>query len=559
MFIPTTIEEANERGWHGFDIILVSADTYIDSPLIGVSVIGHLLMDAGYRVGIIAQPDTKSGADITRLGEPYLFWGVSGGSVDSLVSNYTATRKKRMNDDLTPGGLNTLRPDRAVISYVNLIRRHFKNTAQIVIGGIEASLRRIAHYDYWDDKIRRSIIFDAKADILVYGMGERAVLDLASRLKSGRDVQNIRGTCVISDKKADGYEELPAFEAVAGSKRAFIEMYRLFFRHNASDKSAGLIQRHGSRYLIHHPPSLPLSSSELDRVHGLPYERDVHPYYKKLGAVRGLETVQFSITTHRGCFGGCNYCAIAVHQGAQITCRTEASILKEARSFLRHPSFKGIISDIGGATANMYGMFCPKMDTKGACTDKCCLYPGICKSLKISHKRLTKLLVRLRSIPGIKKAFVASGIRYDLVTADRNAGEAYLDEIVKHHVSGQLKVAPEHCVGAVLSLMARPSIKSLLAFKDRFDRLSQKYGKKQYLTYYLIAAHPGSTIQDMRELKQFTRKELHLVPEQVQIFTPGPSTLSALMYHTGIDPFTGKKIFVEKTIHGKEKQKKIMF
>ena len=558
MFIPTTIEEANERGWKRFDIILVIGDAYIDSPFMGASIIGHVLLDAGYRVGIIAQPDMKSGIDIGRLGEPLFFWGVSGGSVDSLISNYTATGKKRMGDDLTPGGRNNRRPDRAVIAYTNLIRRHFKNTAPIVIGGIEASLRRIAHYDYRDNSIRRSVIFDAKGDILVYGMGERAALELAGRLKTGLVITEVPGICYISDKKIENYIELPSFEAVSSDKMKFQDMYDIFYRNNDPVKAVGLVQKHGNRYLIHNPPARPLSEGELDRVHGLPYERDLHPYYKSRGGVRALDTIRFSITTHRGCFGGCNYCAITVHQGISVVSRSEKSILKEVRAFTKHPAFKGIISDVGGATANMYGISCKKMTARGACADRSCLAPKICSGLQINHQRQISLLRSIRKVPGIKKAFVASGIRHDLVMADRKAGESYLSEIVRFHVSGQLKVAPEHCMGRVLGLMGRPPAESLIAFRDLFSRLSRRFKKKQYLTYYFIAAHPGCTHEDMIALKKFAAQDLHLLPEQVQIFTPAPLTWSALMYYTGIDPFTGNKIFVERDRKKKEEQKRAL-
>jgi uncharacterized radical SAM protein YgiQ len=558
LFIPASIEEASARGWKRFDVILVSGDAYIDAPSAGVSVIGHVLMHAGYRVGIIAQPDTGSDRDIAGLGEPLLYWGVSSGSVDSLISNYTATGKKRMNDDLTPGGKNTRRPDRAVIAYANLIKRRFKRTAPIVIGGIEASLRRMAHYDYRDDGIRRSILFDSKADILVYGMGERAALELAGCMASGGDWRDIPGICYISTERKKGYTELPPFEAVAADNKEFRDMLQTLYRNSDSACGVGMVQEHGSRFLIHNPPSPPLSARELDRVYELPYERDVHPVCKKMGRVRALDTVRFSIITHRGCFGGCNFCAIAAHQGSRITSRSEDSICREAESFTRHPAFKGIISDIGGATANMYGMGCRKMETEGACGGRRCLYPGVCGSMKISHRRQIDLLRRIRAIPGVKKAFIASGVRHDLVLADGTSGEEYLSEIVLHHVSGQLKVAPEHSVGRVLGLMGKPRVESLIEFRSLFNRMSRRARKKQYLTYYLIAAHPGCTLKDMAALRGFVHAKLRLSPEQVQIFSPAPSTWSSFMYHAGEDPFTGEKIFVERNNWEKERQKRVL-
>lgn len=558
MFIPTTMEEAGALGWDRFDIILITGDTYIDSPYLGTAVIGRVLMDAGYRVGIIAQPDTGSAADITRLGEPRLFWGVSSGSVDSLVSNYTATGKRRLQDDLTPGGKNTRRPDRAVIVYTNLIRQHFKDTVPIVIGGIEASLRRVAHYDFRDDKIRRSLLFDAKADILAYGMAERTVTELAACLKSGKDFHGVRGLCYIAGYTISDYIKLPSFESVSQDKNEFMKMSRVFFGNCDPLSARGMVQKHGDRYLVHNPPAVPLSSEELDHVYELPYERDVHPYYKKTGSVRALDTIRFSITTHRGCFGGCNFCSIAVHQGSEIVSRSEESVIREAKSFTKHPAFRGIIADIGGPTANMYGMLCKHMARKGICADRRCLGEYVCRVMSISHKSQISLLRKIRRVPGVRKAFVASGIRHDLVMADTVAGEEYLSEIVKHHISGQLKIAPEHCVDRVLDLMGKPSADVLLAFRDLFVRLNRQQRKKQFLTYYLIAAHPGSTLNHMKALRSFVQRELHLEPEQVQIFTPLPSTWSTVMYYTGRDPFDGRDIFVERNNAEKEKQKRAL-
>ena len=558
MFIPTTMEEAKTLGWDRFDVILVSGDTYIDSPYMGVAVIGHILMESGYRVGIIAQPDVRDGRDITRLGEPVLFWGLSSGSVDSLVSNYTASGKKRIQDDLTPGGKNVRRPDRAIIVYTNLIRQHYKDTVPIVIGGIEASLRRIAHYDFRDDRVRRSILFDAKADILVYGMGERAVRELAERLKNGGDIRGIRGTCHLSGTAVQDFIELPSYERAAGNKEQFVTMSRLFFGNCEPVGGRGMVQKHGDRYLVHNPPAEPLSSEELDRLYELEYERDLHPYYKKMGEARALDTIRFSITTHRGCFGGCNFCSIAVHQGRGIVSRSEASIIREAKNFVRDPAFRGVIADVGGPTANMYGMLCKTMARRGPCADRRCLGDYVCRSMSVSHRSQVGLLRKIRNIPGIRMAFVASGIRHDLVMADRDAGEEYLSELVRHHVSGQLKVAPEHCVDRVLDCMGKPSVESLLLFRDLFNRLNKQHKKKQFLTYYLIAAHPGCTLDHMKHLRGFAREELHCDPEQVQIFTPLPSTWSTVMYYTGRNPFTGGTIFVERNTAEKEKQKRAM-
>ena len=558
MFLPTTREGIKKRGWESLDIILITGDTYIDSPNIGAAVIGNVLAKAGYKVGIIAQPDVNSGDDITRLGEPELFWGITAGSVDSMVANYTALKKKRRSDDFTPGGKNTRRPDRATIAYANLIRRHFKNTKPLVLGGIEASLRRIAHYDYWDDSVRRSLLFDAKADILIYGMGEKAVVEIAEKMSHNEDVRDIKGICYISKESRERYLLLPSYEDAKKDKEKFIEMFRLFYENNDPITAQGLCQKQDTRYLIQNPPSPYPSEKELDEIHDMQFERDVHPYYKKQGIVRALDTIKFSVTTHRGCYGECNFCAIAVHQGRTISSRSAASILREVKALSMMPCFKGYIADVGGPTANMYGIECEKKLSKGSCKDKRCLYPARCKQLKVDHSRQRELLRQIRDIPEIKKAFIASGLRYDMIMDDAVCGTAYLRDVVEHHVSGQLKIAPEHTEDTVLKRMGKPGKKYLQAFKEAFDSMNKKLGKKQFLTYYLIAAHPGCDEQAMKKLKEFTVRELKINPEQVQVFTPAPSTYSTLMYYTGKDPFTGERLFVEKDMKKKERQKEII-
>lgn len=545
-FLPVTREEMHARGWDDLDVILVSGDSYIDSPYIGVSVIGRVLEHAGFRLGVIAQPDTHSPDDISRLGEPRLFWGVTGGSVDSMVANTTASRKKRHEDDYTPGGRNNRRPDRASIVYTNLIRRYFKATAPVVLGGIEASLRRVAHYDYWSDSIRRSILFDAKADYLLYGMADDSVIALAEALRAGREVNALRGLCYISHILPDGYLELPSFEEASADKHAFIRMFNVFYQNNDPINARGMAQRHGDRMLVHNPPAENLTTQRLDEIYGLPYTYDQHPYYERQGAVRALDTIRFSINSHRGCYGECNFCAISVHEGRTVRWRSEESIIKEAEGLTQLPRFKGYILDVGGPTANMYGFECGIKVKNGACQDKRCIYPQVCPAMRVNHARQTELLRKLRRIAGIKKVFVGSGLRYDLILADKPHGKKYLKEIAEHHVSGQLKVAPEHSQPKVLEMMGKPGTDALLEFKQAFDQFSLEAGKKQFLTYYLIAAHPGCTDQDMRELKKFASDKLHIAPEQVQIFTPLPSTYSALMYHTGLDPFTLEPLFVEK-------------
>lgn len=558
MFLPTTPQEMQTLGWDALDVILVSGDSYIDSPYIGVALIGKLLVQRGYRVGIIAQPDLQSAADITRLGQPLLFWGVSGGSVDSLVANFTAANKRRRSDDYTPGGQNDRRPDRAVIAYTNLIKRHFKNSCPIVLGGVEASLRRVAHYDYWSDSIRRAILFDAKADILVYGMAERTIVELAGRLHAGEDWRGLRGLSFIAKEPPEGYLELPAYEQVQNDPQAFIEMFHLFYRNNDPLNARGLYQRHGDRLLVQNPPNFYLNQAELDEVYALDFERGQHPYYQAQGAVKALETIRFSLSTHRGCYGECNFCAIAVHEGRTVRWRSPQSIEAEARQISKLPGFKGYIQDVSGPTANMYGFECARKLTSGSCQDRRCLTPEICPALKIDHSRQLELLRRLRQIDGVKKVFVASGIRYDMLLADRQYGRQYLQEIVEHHTSGQLKIAPEHTEEHVLRRMGKPGTASLKKFKTLFDDLNQAAGKQQFLTYYLIAAYPGCTLNDMHKLKAFASQHLRLNPEQVQIFTPTPSTYASVMYHTGLDPFTGEKLFVEKDLAGKLRQKLVV-
>jgi uncharacterized radical SAM protein YgiQ len=557
-FLPTTPEELRQRGWDHLDVILVTGDSYIDSPYIGAAVIGRVLEQAGYRVGIIAQPDVSTPTDITRLGEPRLWWGVTGGSVDSLVANYTASRRKRKSDDYTPGGENTRRPDRATIVYTNLIRRYFKNTRPVVLGGIEASLRRVTHYDYWSDSLRRSILLDAKADYLLYGMAEQSVLALAQALQTSDDIHHVRGLCYIAKDPPPNYLELPSYETVVADRLAFIDMFHTFYHNTDPLTAKGLYQRHGDRCLVQNPPAVYPTQAELDTVYALPFQRAQHPYYERQGPVKALETIQFSISTHRGCYGECNFCAIAVHEGRTVRWRSADSIVAEAEMLTHLPGFKGYIQDVGGPTANMYGFECRKKLTRGACEDKRCLYPVVCPVLKPDHQPQIELLRRLRRLPGVKKVFVASGIRYDILLADPLHGKEYLKEIVANHVSGQLKIAPEHTEAHVLAKIGKPGQSDLIKFKQLFDDLSAEAHKNQFLTYYLIAAHPGCSEADMRRLKQFSSEELHISPEQVQIFTPSPSTYSSLMYYTGLDPFSRQPIFVEKDLARRERQKQIV-
>ena len=566
MFLPTTKKEMNQLGWDHLDIIFVTGDTYIDSPYTGVALLGKLLVKKGFKVGVIAQPNIKSDIpqnpedriDIKRLGEPRLFWGITSGSVDSMVANYTASKKWRKKDDYTPGGNNNRRPDRAVIAYTNLVRRYFKDTRPIVIGGIEASLRRIAHFDFWSNKIRRSILFDAKADILAYGMAEATVIELARALDQGRDITDIRGICYISKIVPQGFTELPSFEKTSTNKNLFSNSFKIFYANNDPVTAKGLAQKHQDRFLIQNPPQPFPTTKDMDEIYNLDFEREAHPFYTKDGRVKALDTIRFSIPTHRGCYGECNFCSIAVHEGRTVRWRTRESIINEAKKLTSHPQFKGIINDVGGPTANMYGFECKKKLTQGACQDKRCLFPKVCASLKPDHSHQIELLKQIRNVPGVKKVFIGSGVRYDLVFGDKGKGMAFLKTVVENHVSGQMKIAPEHTETKILKLMGKPNSNSLMKFKEQFDRLSRKTGKKQFLTYYLIAAHPGCTLDDMKKLKNFCSTVLNILPEQTQIFTPTPSTFSTLMYYTGLDPFSDTPVFVEKEHSAKERQKTIL-
>ncbi|MFZ5564293.1 MAG: YgiQ family radical SAM protein [Thermodesulfobacteriota bacterium] len=556
MFLPATPEEVRARGWDALDVILVTGDAYIDAPSVGVAVIGRVLADAGYRVGVIAQPGV-GGDDITRLGEPLLFWGVTGGCVDSMISNYTATGKKRKSDDLTPGGVNNRRPDRAVIAYANLIRRHFKQTRPIVLGGIEASLRRISHYDYWTDAVRRSVLCDAKADLLVYGMGERTVVELAHAMQNSLPVTGIRGLCHMAKEKPEDAVELPAHADVAKDKDLFAKMYAEFYKHSRTPKGKRLCQLQDTRYLVINPPQGPLSADELDHVYELDYQRDAHPKDRAAGEVRALETTRFSMVTHRGCFGECSFCAITVHEGPVIMSRSEASLLREARRLTAHPDFKGTIYNVGGATANMYGAGCGRRKDGGPCASRRCLWPAVCDNLLVDHRRQRLLLEKVARIPGVRHVFVQSGIRHDMVIHDTREGGAYLAALLAKHVSGQLKIAPEHAEPHVLKLMGKPGADSFVRFISAFEQAGKKVDKKVFFTCYFIAAFPGCTMEDMRKLKAFVGKTLDFEPEQVQVFTPAPSTWATTLYYTEKDP-DGRPLFVEKGLKQKEAQKEVL-
>ena len=558
MFLPTTREECRRLGWNVLDVILVSGDAYIDSPMIGVAVIGKVLTAAGFRVGIIAQPEVTGGRDMTRLGVPELFWGVSGGSVDSMVANYTAGMRRRRQDDFTAGGGNDRRPDRAVIVYANLIRRHSPMARPIVLGGIEASLRRISHYDAWNDRVRRSILFDAKADYLLYGMAEATTVALARCLAAGRRPTDLPGLCFISREKPATHQELPPHADVIHDPAALIEMFNTFRRCARSGGNPGVCQRQDTRYLVCNPPRSAPTTNALDAVHDLDFELDAHPAELARGPVRALDTIRFSLASHRGCFGGCAFCAISAHQGQVVTSRSPASLAAEARRLARHPGFRGVITDVGGPTANMYAMGCTRTAGGAGCPRQSCLYPEVCPHLATDHAPQLALLDRLRTLDGVRHVFVASGLRHDLVLADHCSGRAYLHQLVRHHVSGQLKVAPEHVVPEVLRCMGKPGPQVLEDFVSRFQDAARTGARRCFLTYYFMAAHPGCRHADMLALKRFASRRLHLRPEQVQIFTPTPGTRATLMYATGRDPNSGEPLFVERRLGARTAQKSVV-
>lgn len=551
MFLPVTKEEIIKLGWDKPDIIIVSGDTYIDSPFNGAAVIGNYLTINGFKIAMIAQPDINTN-DIARLGEPSLYWAVTAGAMDSLVANYTATGKFRNEDDLTPGGINNKRPDRASMVYVNLIRRHFKNTKPIVLGGIEASLRRVVHYDLKDDKLRRSLLFDAKADILVYGMAEKTMLELSCALRDNKSYFDIKGLCYVSKTSRQDYLELPSFEECVSDKQNFVKMFKTFYENSAYTQAKGLFQRHDTRFLIHNPPQDLLLQEELDKVYDMDFTREVHPYYEKQGRVKAQDTIKFSVVSHRGCCGECNFCAISVHQGKTVVSRSEKSIKKEIEKLVQKKDFKGYVSDIGGPTGNMYKISCKVFGITGKCKNKKCLYPQVCENIVFSHDKQIKLLDDCSKVRSIKKIFVSSGIRHDLIIADGNSGEKYLKYISEHNVSGQLKIAPEHVSDNVLNMMGKPKQTTFLDFINDFDYINKPLN--QFLTCYFMVDHPGCSLDDTKELLSFIKKNLHFQPEQVQVFTPTPSTYSTLMYYTQQD-LAGSEIFVEKDRNARMKQK----
>ncbi len=558
-FLPLTKEEMQERGWYYADFVIVTGDAYVDHPSFGTAIISRVLEAEGYRVGIVSQPQCAT--DVMRLGKPRVGFFVNGGNIDSMVAHYTAAKRRRSQDAYTAGGVAGRRPDRATIVYCRWIREMCGQDMPVVIGGLEASLRRFAHYDYWDDTVRPSILSDSDADILVYGMGENQTIEIARRLAKGeaaKTIDDVKGTCVMiptGDYRVRACAECPSYEQVCADKKQYAISCRIQQDEQDAVRGKTVIQRHGNAILVQNPPMPPLSTAELDRVYELPYERRWHPSYDALGGVPGIEEVQFSITHNRGCFGACNFCSLAFHQGRQIACRSEESVIREAKTIIAMPEFKGYIHDVGGPTANFRHPSCEKQLKSGLCKGKKCLAPAPCPALKADHSDYLHMLRRLRSLPGVKRVFIRSGIRFDYLLCDGD--ETFFKELVKFHVSGQLKVAPEHCSAGVLDCMGKPSIATYRRFQKRFYELTQSIGKKQYLVPYLMSSHPGSTMKDAIELSLFLKKEgIH--PEQVQDFYPTPGTISTCMFYTGLDPYTLQPVYVPKTPQEKAEQRALL-
>ncbi len=556
-FLPVSKEDMDYLGWDELDFLYICGDAYVDHPSFGHAIISRVLTAEGYRVGIIPQPDISSKKSITVMGTPKLGILISAGNMDSMVNYYTVSKKRRSCDSYSPEGKMGLRPDRATISYANLARRTF-GKIPILIGGIEASLRRFAHYDYWQDSVRRSILEDSGADILMYGMGERSIVEIARALNSGtdiKDIRHVRGTCYMAKdlEKVKKYIEIPSYSDVSNDKYSYALAHKI--QHEEQDPIRGktVVQKHGDRYLVQLPPALPLSQKELDKTYELPYTRACHPMYD--GKIPAIEEVQFSLTSVRGCFGACNFCALTFHQGRIVQSRSNASVLKEADTLIAMPDFKGYIHDVGGPTANFKHVSCEKQLKCGTCKERQCLFPTPCKNIDADHSEYLDLLRNLRKKEGVKKVFVRSGIRFDYLLCDKT--DEFFEELVKYHVSGQLKVAPEHVSPNVLKHMGKPPRKVYDNFCEKFYNITKRIGKEQYLVPYLMSSHPGSTLTDALELALYLHQH-KLNPQQVQDFYPTPGTTSTCMFYTGLDPKTLKPVYVAKTSEEKAMQRALL-
>ena len=559
-FLPLNIKEVKARGWDEVDFVYVMGDSYVDHPSFGAAIITRVLEDCGYKVAVLSQPDWKNDADFLQFGKPRLGFFVTAGNIDSMVAHYTVAKRKRSDDAYTAGGKNGKRPDRAVTVYSNIIRRLYPDSV-IIIGGLEASLRRFAHYDYWKNTVMPSVLFDSKADIISYGMGELQTIEMAKRLSEGYPVEalyDIRGICYAvktSDYVPKTVVELPSYERVCESKKDYAIAARKELEEADAVRGKTLIQRHGNCILIQNPPMQPLDTKQLDYVYSLPYERWYPQCYEKLGGVPGIQEVLFSITHNRGCFGACNFCSLAFHQGRAVTVRSKQSVIDEAKSFLNDKRFKGYISDVGGPTANFRLSPCEKQKKAGLCKSRKCLAPTPCSNMQVSHTEYLDILRELRKLDGIKKVFIRSGIRFDYLMEDQS--DEFFEELVKYHISGQLRVAPEHCSAAVLDRMGKPHIETYKKFCDKFYKLTGRMSKDQYIVPYLMSSHPGSTLKDAVELALFCKRE-NIHPKQVQDFYPTPGTISTCMFYTGIDPYTMKEVYVPKTEEEKSMQRALL-
>ncbi|WP_346884485.1 YgiQ family radical SAM protein [Clostridium sp. UBA4395] len=558
-FLPISREDMKKNHISQLDFIIITGDAYIDHPSFGTAIIGRLLESEGFSVGIIAQPSWDSCEDFKKLGEPKYGFLINSGNIDSMVNHYTVAKKKRHDDLYSPGGKGGYRPNRAVIVYSNRAREAYKNTP-IIIGGIEASLRRFAHYDYWDDKIRKSIILDSKADLLIYGMGEKPIVEIANLLRYGKPINHItsvRGTSYVTNKldNIKDYILLPSFDEITSDKKDYANSYFLSSREQDSVWGKPLVEPYGDRFVVQNPPQKPLSTREMDRVYNLPYTRTYHPIYEEAGGIPALKEVKFSITSHRGCYGSCSFCALTYHQGRVIQNRSQDSIVSEAKLLTEDKDFKGYIHDIGGPTANFRQRACKKQIEHGVCKDRQCMFPTPCKNLIVDHTEYLSLLKKVRTLPKVKKVFIRSGIRYDYLIYDKNPN--FFNELCEHHISGQLKVAPEHISDKVLCEMGKPSKNVYERFITKYHAINKKLGKKQFVVPYLMSSHPGSDLNAAIELGQYIKSMGHM-PEQVQDFYPTPGSLSTTIYYTGINPFTNKKVYVTKSQKEKNMQRALL-
>lgn len=558
-FMPISKKDMQDRGIEQLDFVYIIGDAYVDHPSFGVAIISRLLEYHGYTVGIIAQPDWHNTKDFIKLGKPRLAWLVTAGNIDSMVSHYTVAKRRRSDDAYSAGGRNGKRPDRAATVYCKLCRQAAPEIP-VLCGGLEVSLRRFAHYDYWKDCVMPSVLADTQADLLMYGMGEHQMIEIADRLNAGESIKSmrdIRGTCYLCDPVETPYGavQCPSFDEVAGNKMLYAKACRIQYDQQDEVYGKMIIQRQGDKMLVQNPPALALTTEELDLVYSLPYERTYHPCYESQGGVPSIEEVQFSITHNRGCFGFCNFCSIALHQGRRVTVRSEESVLEEAHKLVEMPNFKGYIHDVGGPTANFRGPSCEKQLKSGLCKGRKCLAPSPCRNLHVDHTEYLQMLRKLRKIDGVKKVFIRSGIRYDYLIEDKD--DEFMRELIEHHISGQLKVAPEHCSAAVLDKMGKPHIEAYKRFQKKFYKITKQKGKEQYLVPYLMSSHPGSKLSDAVELAMFL-KENRIRPEQVQDFYPTPGTLSTCMFYTGLDPYTLEPVYIAKDQKEKAMQRALL-